>query len=133
MVQIYEEYLPMPMSLSLEEMGNLHKEIADEVGNDEDALELYGEIIGTAARYMEFRSRWNLWRWEERGEKDSNRTSCHDSLITKFNMLARYLRSQGKPASWRDVLGDVEEDPNIRKRIGDFGCYLAFVSGLNGR
>lgn len=89
--------------------------------------------MDAAARYMEFRSRWNLWSREERREKDSNRTSSHDSLIAKLNMLARYLRKQGKAASWRDALGDVKEDPNIRKRIGDFGCYLAFVSGLHAR
>lgn len=133
MISIYEEYLRMPMSLSIEEMAALHREMANEVGDDKEALEFYEEIMDAAARYMEFRSRWNLWSREERREKDSNRTSSHDSLIAKLNMLARYLRKQGKAASWRDALGDVKEDPNIRKRIGDFGCYLAFVSGLHAR
>ena len=133
MISIYEEYLPMTMSLSIEEMAALHREMANEVGDDKEALEFYEEIMDAAARYMEFRSHWNLWSREERREKDSNRTSSHDSLIAKLNMLARYLRKQGKAALWRDALGDVKEDPNIRKRIGDFGCYLAFVSGLHAR
>lgn len=133
MISIYEEYLPMTMSLSIEEMAALHREMANEVGDDKEALEFYEEIMDAAARYMEFRSRWNLWSREERREKDSNRASSHDSLIAKLNMLARYLRKQGKAALWRDALGDVKEDPNIRKRIGDFGCYLAFVSGLHAR
>jgi len=54
----------------------------------------------------------------------------HDSVITHFNMLARWLRKQGQPANWRDELGDVEKDPALRKRIGDFACYMVFVSAL---
>jgi len=47
-----------------------------------------------------------------------------------YNMLARWLRKQGQPANWRDELGDVEKDPALRKRIGDFACYMVFVSAL---
>lgn len=37
MISIYEEYLRMPMSLSIEEMAALHREMANEVGDDKEA------------------------------------------------------------------------------------------------
>ena len=70
---------------------------------------------------------------EEKMETDSLRTSHHDSLIIHFNMLARYLRMQGKEAAWRDQLGYEEDDRYNRKKIGDFGCYIVFVNSLGVR
>ena len=66
-------------------------------------------------------------------ERDSARTSCHDSVIVKFNMLERFLKMKGKDARWREVLGHEEDDPSFRKRIGDFACYLVFVNSLLAR
>lgn len=54
-------------------------------------------------------------------------------MITHFNMLARYLKQQGKAAPWRDALGYEKDEPCNRKAIGDFACYLAFVNGINAR
>ena len=54
-------------------------------------------------------------------------------VILSFNQLARYLKMQGKAAGWRDVLGEEAENPNYRKRLGDFACYLVFVQSLNAR
>ena len=133
MLSIYEDYLPMPKSLSMEEMHSLHEEIVEEIGKDEEAQELYDELIATATRYLTFRANWCLWNKEEKMERDSARTSCHDSVIVKFNMLARALKMQGKDARWREVLGYEENDPNFRKRIGDFVCYLVFVNSLLAR
>ena len=50
-----------------------------------------------------------------------------------FNMLARYLRMQGKKAEWRDKLGNDEENRYYRKTIGDFGCYIVFVNSICAR
>ena len=133
MVSVYEEYLPMPQCLSMEEMHSLHKEMVEEIGNDEEAQELYRELISLSTRYMSFRSNWLLWSREEKMEKDSARTSCHDSVIVKFNMLERFLKMKGKDARWREVLGHEEDDPSFRKRIGDFACYLVFVNSLLAR
>ena len=133
MISTYEDYLPLPMSLSLEEMASLHKDMVNEIGNDTDSLELYEELITTATRYMVFRSNWLLWSREEKMDKDSSRTSCHDSVIVKFNQLARYLKSQSKSAAWRDTLGYEENDRYFRKRIGDFACYLVFVNSVLAR
>lgn len=129
----YDEYLPMEKSLTIEEMQKLHVEMLHEIGNDEDALELYEELLETANKYSAFRAAWCLWSREEKMDKDESRTACHDSMIVKFNKLARYLRMQEKPAAWRDVLGDVAEHPYNRKRIGDFACYIVFVNSICAR
>lgn len=133
MIPTYDDYLPMPMSLSLEDMASLHRDIVNEIGNDRDSLELFEELIATATRYMVFRSNWLLWSKEEKMDKDSSRTTCHNSLIVKFNQLARYLQMQGKAAAWRDTLGYEEHDKYFRKRIGDFACYLVFVNSILAR
>ena len=52
MISTYDDYLPMSMSLSLEEMASLHNDIVKEIGNDSDSLELFEELITTATRYM---------------------------------------------------------------------------------
>ena len=70
---------------------------------------------------------------EEKADVDPSRSACHSSLIFCVNKLARYLRMSGKAAAWRDELGDETSDPYIRKRIGDFGCYIALINGLNAR
>lgn len=133
MISIYEDYLGLPLSLSLEEMEKVHRQMMDEIGNDNDSLELYGELIAAATKYMVFRSSWFLWSREEKREKDASRTSCHDLVIIKFNQIARFLKMQGKPALWRDILGYEENDGNFRKRIGDFACYLVFINSILAR
>ena len=129
----YEEYLQEPKSLDLETALKLYKEILEEIGMDPDAMERYEELSQVAARYSHLRANWLLWSREEKRNKDESRTACHDTLIVKFNMLARYLKMQGKKAAWRDELGYEEDDRYYRKRIGDFGCFVAFMNGINAR
>ena len=133
MFSVYEDYLSLEKALSFEEMTHLHHDMMSEIGTDEDSLELYAELLETANRYSAFRSNWPLWNPTEKAEKDASRTSCHNSLIVKFNQLARYLKMQGKNVSWRDTLGYEKDDPYNRKRIGDFGCYLVFVNSIVSR
>lgn len=133
MVCTYEEYLKQPKAITFEKMQTIHMEMLAEIGADMEALELYGELTKVATRYAAIRANWLLLSREEKSEQDSGRTSCHNSVITHFNMLERYLKQQGKTAAWRDELGYEEDDPNNRKAIGDFACYLAFVNGINAR
>ena len=133
MVCTYEEYLKRPKAITFAKMQTIHTEMIAEIGTDVDALELYGELIKIATRYATIRANWLLPSREEKNEQDSGRTSCHNSVIIHFNMLARYLKQQGKTAAWRDELGYEEDDPYNRKAIGDFACYLAFVNGINAR
>lgn len=129
----YEEYLQEPKSLDFKTMAGIHKDMLKEIGTDPDAEELYEELSKAAAKYIHFRSNWLLWSREERAAQDESRTASHNSLIVKFNMLARYLKMQGKEASWRDILGYEENGRDYRKRIGDFGCFIAFMNGINAR
>jgi len=129
----YEEYLPMDKSLSFEEIADLHRQMMLSIGNDSDALELYEELIQTANQYSTFRSNWCIWSIEEKLDKDFSRTACHNSLIVKFNQLARYLKMQGIETRWRDILGYEEDDRYNRKRVGDFACYIVFINSICAR
>lgn len=133
MITTYEEYIKLPKAQPFEQMQAIHKQIVLEVGNDPDALGLYDDFIKVATRYAAIRANWLLLSREEKLNQDSGRTSCHDSVITHLNMLARYLKQQGKTAAWRDELGYEEDGSYIRKAIGDFACYLVFVNSINAR
>ena len=129
----YDEYLSMPKAMPIEKMLSIHRQIAEEIGNDPDAIDLYGELIAAAIKYAAVRAKWAAMSREEKMEKDPMRTALHNNVILQVNVLARYLRQAGKHALWREELGDEETDPTCRKTIGDFACYLAFVSGLCAR
>ncbi|MCM1416923.1 MAG: hypothetical protein NC430_13495 [bacterium] len=133
MFSTYEDYRSQPMCLTLDEMTALHREMAEEAGGDSDAMELYGELLAAAVKYFDSRAHWPLWSQQEKAENDKTRSLRHDKVIIAFNQLARYLRMQGNAAAWREALGEEKEDPNCRKRIGDFACYLVFVESLNAR
>ena len=129
----FEKYMEEPHSLSMKQMQDIHRKLIEEIGKDPDAVELYEELIAVATRYAAIRAGWQQLSREEKMDRDPSRTSCHDSVITHFNMLARYLKMQGKQAEWRDSLGYEEDDKYFRKTIGDFGCYLGFVNSLCAR
>ena len=114
-------------------MQRIQGELSKEIGEDPEAVELYEELIDAATRYAAVRAKWLRMSKEEIIDTDSLRTSHHDSVITHLNMLARYLKMQGKKALWREQLGDVEENGYIRKGIGDFACYLVFVNSICAR
>ena len=105
MVYTYEEYLEKPMSISMEKCLEIHRQMIEEIGNDEDAIELYDELLQKAIQYTSIRAQWTYKDREWKINEDSGRTKLHDSLIVKFNQLARYLKTLGKEASWRDELG----------------------------
>lgn len=127
----YHEQARKPLSFC--EMEKILAEINEEIGMDEDALDLYSELKLKAAEYTNFRAKWASMSLKEQAEIDGLRTAKHDSLITHFNMLARYLKSKGKRAEWRTYLGDPELDLENRKRIGDMGNFIAFVEALHAR
>lgn len=129
----YAEYLPTNLSLTLDEMNELHVQMLKGISEDEDAIELYQTLLLQALRYFQFRVNWAVWDYEEKKSKDESRTSCHNALIANFNILARYMKSLGFSTEWRDSLGDETDDPCARKRIGDFACYLVFVNAINER
>ena len=99
----------------------------------EDAFIPEEDLLEQAVKYAQFRAKWYLWSKEERMEQDAYRTCCHNALISKFNILARYLKNKEHPAEWREILGDEEANPYVRKRIGDFACFMVFVESVNAR
>ena len=96
MVCTYEEYLKQSKAITFEKMQTIHTEMLAEIGADTGSLELYDELMKVATRYAAIRANWLLLSREEKSEQDSGRTSCHNSVITHFNMLARYLKQQGQ-------------------------------------
>lgn len=94
---------------------------------DEIAMELWEEQLAKCFRYQEMRMNWALYSREEKMEKDSLRTSIHDSVIIGFNMLSRYMEQNGLPTEWRCRLGE------NRKCIGDFACYISYIYSINNR
>lgn len=56
MLSTYEDYEPEPMSLTLDEMAALHREMAGDVKGDTEALELYKDLYTAAVKYSESRS-----------------------------------------------------------------------------
>ena len=133
MKNTFESYMKEPYVLDFGEMQRLHGELLSEIGNDPDAIELYDELVDIATRYAAIRAKWVRLSREEKMDIDSLRTLHHNSVIIHFNMLARYLRMQGKKAAWRDQLGGDEENRYYRKTIGDFGCYIVFVNSICAR
>lgn len=125
----FETYSNTIYSLTFDEMVHCHEQLLAEI-QDEDAKELYDDLIECATKYAAFRANWAIWNCEKKMEQDESRTMCHNALISRFDILARYLRSGGYTAEWRDTLGDVAVDPVYRKRIGDFGCYMVFVNSV---
>ena len=133
MMYSLNNYLEKEKSLSLNEFNSIYQSICDEIGNDEDAKELYEELVSKSIEYVKIRAEWSLMTTEQKMDADPGRTMKHDALIVKFNQLARYLKSLGKEANWRDELGYEEDDRINRKRIGDMGCYIAFIHAINSR
>jgi len=133
MIPTYDSYLKEKQSLAFSEMQRIHADMIANIGQDTDALDLYNELLSASVKYASIRAKWTMLSKPEQSDQDSHRTSCHDSVIIKINKLSRYLKTIGKEAAWRDELGEASAAPYIRKRLGDFACYLAFVNCLYAR
>lgn len=133
MVYTYEEYLEKPKSITMENCLDIHHRMIEEIGDDEDAIELYDELLEKAVKYAKIRAEWTFMDREWRIAEDVGRSRLHDSLIVKFNQLAKYLKQKGKEVSWRDELGYPETNEYYRKVIGDMACFIVYVHGINGR
>lgn len=113
MANTYENYLQTPKSLTFDQMRDLHQKLLKEIENDPVGQELYDELIGEATTYAEIRAKWLSLDRSQKMEQDSFRTDCHNSVITHFNMMARYLKTQGKILS-----GEMHQD--TKKTINIF-------------
>ena len=130
MIYTYEDYKKKNKTIDIDTCLKVHSMMALEIGADEDAIELYDELVEKCAEYTLMRAYWTIRDRDWKIDNDPGRTAKHDSLIIKFNQLARYLKSQGKEAGWRELLGDEKE---YRKKIGDMACFLTYLQAINGR
>ena len=132
-IHTYEEYTSTEKSLTITQMQDIHNCIIKSIQDDQDASELYEDLIAASAKYAEIRAEWSLMSREQKMDKDPLRTALHNSVIIQVNMLARYLAQIGRSTPWRNLLGNEEEDRIYRKTIGDFACYIAFVNAICSR
>ena len=126
----YEGYLASDIKpvITIEEAHDIYEMLTGQLDeNDEISQELWEDLLDKCFRYAAIRMQWSLYTREEKMEKDSLRTAVHDSLIISFNVIGRYHKKTGKDDSWREKLGD------NRKRVGDFGCYIAYIHAINNR
>lgn len=94
---------------------------------DDYALELWQSLLNKAIEYTNIRVKWSFMSNEEKIEKDSYRTACHDSLINSLKVYIRYLKQLGINLSVNEL---IEKD---RKTIGDFANYIVFTEAVKNR
>ena len=134
MQNTYDAYRKNNDALTLDECAEIHRRMAAAIGDgDEDADEIYRELLDKALVYTIIRFNWAKQDIHERALVDGDRRGKHDSLLTSFNMLYRLCKADQKDISWYEMLGDVENDPAMRKRYGDFAAYLCFAEAINQR
>ena len=94
---------------------------------DEDLAEFYEVLVTRAAAYASVRAGWLMLTREQKIAQDPERTRCHDSFINAVDMLAAFLKKEGRDISWYERLG------TGRKRVGDFACFLSLIYALSAR
>lgn len=67
----FENYLNGPYSLRFEQMQDLHWELLEEIGSDNDAYELYSDLVSIATKYAAIRAEWQQMTREDKMDKDS--------------------------------------------------------------
>ncbi len=129
MINTYEDYLKQPNSLKMEDALKIYTEMTVCIGKCklEDKKAFWNDFLARAAEYTGIRNRWEFMNREEKIEADSDRTLTHDGFITSVNILARIADNEGVDNSWREKLGEE------RKRIGDFACFVTYITGISNR
>ena len=93
----------------------------------EDKMDFWNDFLKNALKYTCIRCEWETMTQEQRMEADRGRTLVHDGLITSLNILSRIADKEELDVSWRERLGD------DRKRIGDFACFVVYMTGISNR
>ena len=127
----YEAYLKHESGfiITIEECMQIYSKLAESITlcTLEDKNEFWNDFINRTARYTFIRNQWETMSSEERMAADDGRTQAHNVVITSLNTLARIVEHDGDDASWRLQLGD------NRKRIGDFACFVSYITGISNR
>ena len=127
----YEAYLNHGAGniITIEECMQIYSKLVESISlcKMEDKEEFWNKFIDRAARYTYIRNQWETMNTEEKMAADDGRTMAHNVVITALNTLARIVENEGGDASWRSQLGD------HRKRIGDFACFVSYITGISNR
>ena len=132
-MQTYDTYLERVFALPFMDAARIFATIKKQIENDEDMTDLYHDLLSRSIEYAAIRAEWQMMTTEEKGAIDKRRSEIHNAVIREFDILARNLGKLGHDTSWRDELGDLNRNPDYRKRIGDMACYLVLFEGLNAR
>ena len=127
----YEAYLKHEAGniITIEECMKFYSALVESISSCtvEDKLDFWNEFINRAARYAYIRNQWETMSIEEKISADDGRSKAHNVVIISLNTLARIVEGDGGDASWRAQLG------NERKRIGDFACFVSYITGISNR
>lgn len=139
----YKNYLAMKERLTFEQMHQIHENILKNVdSNNQDFLDVWQNIIQSSINYTTTRAEWSYLSNEQKLNKDSYRTTEHNTVLTNFILLERiFILHSWNKHTWtkelflqNDVSNRTRHDINEhRKRIGDFANYLAFIYAVNAR
>lgn len=131
MINTYEDYLKHPAGniLTMEDALRIYTALNESIGKctAEDKMESYDDFVKKAVKYAVYRCQWEYKSREDRMAEDQYRTSSHNAFIDSVNLLSRLAASDGIDNSWRAELGEE------RKRIGDFACFVAYMTGISNR
>ena len=127
----YEEYLDHKAGhiLAIEEAQSIYKRMTDAIAKCEHEAkkELWDDFVQRCFKYTLVRCKWEFMDYQERIDADPSRTRMHDTVIDSIEILARLANKEGMDTTWRDDLG------NERKRLGDFACFVTYITGIANR
>ncbi len=127
----YEEYLNDGKGniLKMEDALEIYTGMMDSIKKSsfEEKMEFWQDFLEQALKYTTIRCKWEFMAREEMIAADSKRTDVHNALISLIDILARNLGKDGTDVSWRDKLG------GQRARIGDFACFVIYMTGISNR
>ena len=104
-----------------------YNEILDYCHRNDEAFEMWQDLLNKAIEYTSIRAKWSLMSREEKIENDAHRTASHDSFINSLKIYVRYLKQLGINLLVNEL---IEQD---RKTIGDFANYIVFREAIKNR
>ncbi len=115
------------MNFDFEKFNKYYNGIVENCHEDDEAFDMFQHLLNRAIEYSNIRAKWSLMSIEEKNEKDSYRTACHESFINSLKIYLRYLDKLGIKLLASEL---IEMD---RKIIGDFANYIVFAEAVKNR
>lgn len=69
MINTYDSYVKESGAITIEQMRKMHENMMLEIGEDEDALELYDDLCNAIFPYADLRAKWHTFSIEEKMDK----------------------------------------------------------------